>query len=101
MSDFSTPNKECIRRYYNKPIIRRLKQVYNCDIIYYGLPSPDAEDIAEWIEYISSVVAFQCRDYGNVSDPDQPTDEVDKLIEKLNSWEASGQIVNFQNWRID
>ena len=69
MSDFSTPNKECIRRYYNKPIIRRLKQVYNCDIIYYGLPSPDAEDIAEWIEYISSVVAFQCRDYGNVSDP--------------------------------
>lgn len=95
MSDFSTPNKECIRRYYNKPIIRRLKQVYNCDIIYYGLPSPDAEDIAEWIEYISSVVAFQCRDYGNVSDPDQPTDEVDKLIEKLNSWEASGQIDNY------
>lgn len=95
MPDFSTPNKECIRRYYNKPIIRRLKEVYNCDIIYYGLPSPDAEDIAEWIEYISSVVAFQCRDYGNVSDPDQPTDEVDKLIEKLNSWEASGQIDNY------
>lgn len=95
MSDFSTPNKECIRRYYNKPIIRRLKEVYKCDIIYYGLPSPDAEDIAEWIEYISSVVAFQCRDYGKVSDPDQPTDEVDKLIEKLNSWEASGQIDNY------
>ena len=82
MPDFSTPNKECIRRYYNKPIIKRLKETYNCNIIYYGLPSPDAEDIAEWIDYISSVVAFQCRDYGNVSDPDQPTDEVDKLIEK-------------------
>lgn len=95
MPDFSTPNKECIRRYYNKPIIKRLKEIYNCKIIYYGLPSPDAEDIAEWINYISSVVAFQCRDYGNVSDPDQPTGEVDKLIEKLNSWEASGQIDDY------
>lgn len=95
MPDFSTPNKECIRRYYNKPIIKRLKETYNCNIIYYGLPSPDAEDIAEWIDYISSVVAFQCRDYGNVSDPDQPTDEVDKLIEKLNAWEASGKIEDY------
>lgn len=95
MPDFSTPNKGCIRRYYNKPIIKYLKDKFDCNIIYYGLPSPDAEDIAEWIDYISNVVAFQCRDYGEVSNPDQPTDEVDKLIEKLNRWEASGQINDY------
>lgn len=95
MPNFSTPNKDCIRRYYNKPIIRYLKDKYSCKIIYYGLPSPDAEDISEWIDYISDVVAFQCRDYGAVSTPDQPTDEVDKLIEKLNTWEAAGKIDNY------
>ena len=30
-----------------------------------------------------------------MSDPDQPTDEVDKLIEKLNAWEASGKIEDY------
>ncbi len=95
MSNFNTPNKRCIRKYYNKPIIRYLKEKFNCNIVYYGLPSPDAEDIAEWIDYISAVVAFQCRDYGAVSNPDQPTDEVDKLIEKLNVWEESGKIEDY------
>ncbi|WP_455643298.1 hypothetical protein [Parabacteroides sp.] len=95
MPDFSTPNKKCIRKYYNKTIIKYLKDKFHCNITYYGLPSPDAEDIAEWIDYISKVVAFQCRDYGKVSNPDQPTDEVDKLIEKLNHWEASGQLDDY------
>ncbi len=95
MPDFNTPDKEYIRKYYNKIIIRHLKEKYNCNIIYYGLPSPDADDIAEWIDYISSVVAFQCRNYGVISDPDQSTEAVDKLIEKLNSWEASGKIDNY------
>lgn len=92
MPDFSTPNKRCIRQYYNKVLIRSLKETFNCNIIYYGLPSPDAEDVEAWIDYISYVVAFQCRDYKKISTPDLPTGEVDKLIQKLNSWESAGKI---------
>ena len=92
MPDFNTPHKKCIRQYYNKLLIRRLKEIFDCKIIYYGLPSPEAEDVETWIEYISYVVAFQCRDYNAISDPDQPTDEVDKLIQKLNMWESAGKI---------
>lgn len=91
-ASFSTENKICIRNNFNKIIIQYLKESCGCDIIYFGLPSPDAEDVEAWLEYISYVIAFQCRDYKQISSPDLPTDEVDKLIAKLNGWEAAGQI---------
>ena len=93
--DFSTPNKICIRNNYNKKIIKYLKEKCGYNIIYFGLPSPEAHDIECWIEYISYVIAFQCRDYKQISTPDLPTDEIDKLIAKLNEWEAASKIEGY------
>lgn len=94
-TSFDTPNKICIRNNFNKLVIRYLKEKCGYNIIYFGLPSPDAEDIQAWLDYISNVIAFQCRDYSQISDPDQPTNEVDKLISKLNAWETAGKIDEF------
>ncbi len=89
---FSTRNKVCIRNFYNKPIVKHLKEKYGYDMVYFGLPSPQADDIESWLEYISYVVAFQCRDHKQLSSPDQSTKEVDKLIERLNTWEERSDI---------
>lgn len=60
--NFNTPNKVCIRNNYNKVLIKHLKEKYGYDIVYFGLPSPEAQDVECWLEYISYVIAFQCRD---------------------------------------
>ena len=95
MPDFNTPHKVCIRECFDKSLIHFLKNKYGCRIIYYGLPSPEAADIMCWKDDIDYVVAFQCRDYPNPSSPDQSTDCIDVLYQKLSDLEASTVIDGF------
>ena len=64
-------------------------------MVYLGLPSPDAEDILEWIDYIDEVIAFQCRDYPNPSEPSQSIEDVQRLQNKLSELERKRIINNF------
>lgn len=95
MPDFSTPHKVCIRERFDKTLIHFLKNKFGCKIIYYGLPSPEAADIICWKDDIDYVVAFQCRDYPNPSSPDQNTEDIDALYQKLSELEASEVIEGF------
>ena len=59
----SSKNKAFIRSNWNKHLIEFFDTELGYKLIYLGLPSPNAEDIKEWIEYLSKVIAFQCRDF--------------------------------------
>lgn len=95
MPDFNTPHKVFIRERFDKSFIHFLKKNFGVKIIYYGLPSPEAADICCWKEYIDYVVAFQCRNYPEPSSPDQSTEDIDALYQKLSELEASGEIEGF------
>jgi len=98
MSDnlkFSTENKIFIRQQWNKPIIKFLSKKINEKLIYIGLPSPEADDIIQWIDYIKSVIAFQCRYYGKKSDPSQTREPILKLDDFLRTLERQGKIDNY------
>ncbi len=95
MSKFNTPNKYTIRNEWDKPILKTLAEQLGEKLVYFGLPSPDAEDITDWIDYLSVVIAFQCRNYPYPSDPEQPRDEILKLFNYLNKLERESKIENF------
>lgn len=95
MPGFNSPHKACIRERFDKTLIHFLKDSYGCRIIYYGLPSPEAADIICWKDYIDYVIAFQCRDYPYLSSPDQSTESIDELYQRLSELEASNVIEGF------
>lgn len=92
---FNTESKILIRSQWSKRIIKFINKRLDSKLVYLGLPSPDAEDILEWIEYIDEVIAFQCRKYPEPSDPSQSIEEVLKLQNKLSELERKKIISNF------
>lgn len=95
MSKFiGSKNKDIIRKYWNKPLIKFLKEFLGKKLFYLGLPSPKAEDIKEWVEYIDEIIAFQCRDYPNPSSPEQTREQVLGLEKELLKYEREGLIKN-------
>lgn len=92
---FSTPHKNLIRNSWNKPLIKFLSKKEQQNLIYMGLPSPEAEDLNDWIEYIDSVIAFQCRDHKHPSSPEQSREQVEKLENYLRDLERKNKINNY------
>jgi len=92
---FNTPSKNKIRKDWNLPLIKKIKEQTNKKLVYLGLPSPDADDIFEWIDYVDKVIAFQCREYPKPSDPSQSKKDIDELEAKLNLLETQGKISTF------
>ena len=64
-------------------------------MLYLGLPSPEAEDIIDWIEFIDEVIAFQCREDGKPSEVGQSRIAVKALEDKLSQFEKKGFLNNF------
>jgi hypothetical protein len=92
---FGTANKNFIRQQWNEPIIKFLSKKVNEKLIYIGLPSPEADDITQWLEHIKSVIAFQCRDYGKSSDPVQTRESILRLEDFLRTLERQGKIDDY------
>ncbi len=92
---FNSESKILIRSQWSKKIIKYINKRLNSKLVYLGLPSPDAEDIQEWIEYIDEVIAFQCREYPKPSNPEQSVAEIIKLQNKLSELERKKKISNF------
>jgi hypothetical protein len=96
LSHFSpTLNKEIIRSKYNAPLLNFLTTTFKRKLIYFGLPSPDAGDIIEWIEFIEFVIAFQCREYPKPSDPNQSDEAVKRLEFNLNELQRKNKILDY------
>lgn len=96
MSTFtSTENKAFIRSEWSKSILHFLHGELGYKLVYMGLPSPDAEDVIEWLEYLDKVIAFQCRDYPHPSESDQARDIVDQLEAKLNELKRKKMLSQF------
>jgi len=91
----STNSKNIIRRTWNAPLLDYLKTTFNTKLLYFGLPSPNAEDIFDWIDFIDFVIAFQCRDYPKPSDPSQNDSAVKELEFKLNKLQRQNLIKDF------
>ena len=89
------PSKQAIRGYWCKPLLKLLHNNLGYKLTYLGLPASEAYDILCWLDYINYIIAFQCRDYPNSSSVEQSRKEVEKLEEKLLSWERQGKIDNF------
>lgn len=92
---FNSEHKVFIREHWNKPLLKFLSKKINDKLLYLGLPSPKAEDILEWIDYIKSVIAFQCREYGEIPDESQSRAYIEELNTLLNQLEREKQIENF------
>ncbi len=92
---FNSKAKSLIRNKWSKPLLKFISKRFKKKLIYLGLPSPAAEDIDDWIEYIDEVIAFQCREYAKPSNINQSREEIVKLEEKLNEYERKGQINSF------
>ncbi len=94
-NSFNSKAKSLIRNKWGKPLLRFLSKRLKKKLIYLGLPSPAAEDIEDWIEFIDEVIAFQCREYGKPSDTEQSREEIEKLEERLNKYERQGLLNTF------
>lgn len=92
---FNTKAKSLIRNEWCKPLLKFISKRLDKKLIYLGLPSPKAEDIEVWIEFIDEVIAFQCREYGKPSRVEQSRDEIEKLEETLNKYERQGLLNTF------
>lgn len=92
---FNSEHKNFIREHWNKPLLKFLTKKVNDKLLYMGLPSPKAEDVLEWIDYIKAVIAFQCREYGEVSDEAQDRKGIIELNALLNQLERDKLIDNF------
>lgn len=88
-------NKRIIREKWCKPLLHHIKTSLGYRLIYLGLPGSEALDILTWVEYLDSIIAFQCRRYGEPSKPSQPKDEIYKLYKILNDLEKSHVIRKF------
>lgn len=92
---FNSEQKNIIRENWNKPLLKFLQKKLNERLIYMGLPSSSAEDIQQWIDFIKSVIAFQCRVYKSASDASQSREEIEKLEEILRRLERERKLENF------
>lgn len=92
---FSTPSKVKIRQEWNLPLLKLISEKTGQKLVYLGLPSPDADDIHDWIEYIDKVIAFQCRAYPEPSNSEQGKEAIEELENKLNHLETQGKISNY------
>ncbi len=92
---FSSNHKVLIRKLWNQPLLKFLVKKGNDKLIYLGLPSSKAEDILAWIDFIKSVIAFQCRQYGEMSSPNQGREEIENLEVLLRSLERQRKLENF------
>lgn len=92
---FSTSHKILIRQNWNLPLLKFFTKKYEDKLVYMGLPSSKAEDVLAWIDYIKTVIAFQCRVYGEMSSQDQDRIEIEKLEEILRSLERQRKLENF------
>ena len=95
MSKFNSDNKKLIRTNWAKPIVSYIKDTLNKKLFYLGLPDCEAHDIVEWIEYIDTVYAFQCRDYPSPSAPEQSRVKVLALENTLRTFERKRQLSTF------
>lgn len=96
MSDFiDHSSKRIIRNMWCKPLIKFINDKLSYKLIYMGLPSPDATDILDWIDYLEYIIAFQCRNYPYPSSLDQSKKLVEKLEEKLRELERIKKIKSF------
>lgn len=86
-TNFNSQAKNIIRNKWAKPIISFLSNNLDKKLVYLGLPSDEALDIKEWLEYLDVVYAFQCREYPKPSDTLQSRDKVLKLEELLREFE--------------
>ena len=89
------PSKKAIREFWCRPLVKFLHDNLGYKLTYLGLPAAEAYDILYWLDYISYVIAFQCRDYPNPSSAEQPKGDVLKLEEKLLELERRGKIGSF------
>lgn len=92
---FSSEAKIVIRRKWDKPLLKFLSKKIDAKLTYMGLPSPEAEDVVEWIEYLDNVVAFQCRDHKAPSNASQSREAIEELEEKLANWQRKGLLEDF------
>ncbi len=96
MGEFkNTIQKEVIRTQWCKSLIKFVHKKLKYNLIYLGLPGPQALDLLEWIDYIDQVIAFQCRDYPNPSSINQSRDKVLELENKLRDFERQGKLTTF------
>ena len=91
----SGTNKQTIRNLWNSPLLNFLVSKFKKKLIYFGLPSPEAEDLNDWIEFIDYVIAFQCREYPKPSNPNQNDNAILELEKKLNRFERIDKIKGY------
>lgn len=92
---FNSDCKKVIRSKWAKSIIGYLHDKLAKKLIYLGLPDVEAHDVMEWLEYIDSVFAFQCREYPKPSSPEQDRKNVLALEDTLRTLERRKQISTF------
>jgi hypothetical protein len=92
---FNTEAKKTIRSNWAKPLLDHLHNKLNKKLIYLGLPDIEANDVKEWLEYIDTVYAFQCRDYPKPSHPEQNRKMVLALEDTLRTLERRRQLSTF------
>jgi len=95
VSKFNSDHKQIIRKKWAKPLLKFLSEDLEKQLFYLGLPDVEALDIVEWLDYIDSVFAFQCREYPLASNPEQSRDKVVLLETKLRELERRQKIANF------
>lgn len=93
--NFNTENKYFLRDKWNKPLIKFLSKNITDRLIYMGLPSPNAEDVKHWIDFIKVVIAFQCREYNKPSSSEESREDVEKLEEFLRTLERESKLDSY------
>ena len=88
-------SKKTIREYWSKSLLGYIHEKLGYKLTYLGLPAENAHDVLCWIDYIDSVVAFQCRQYPEPSSVAQPLDVINKLQDNLLELERQGKLSNF------
>lgn len=92
---FNSPEKNSIRKDWGKPLLKFLNRHLKLKLSYMGLPSPQTEDIDEWLEYIDEVIAFQCRQYPKASHSDQNREAIVELEHKLMEYRRQEKLKSF------
>ena len=95
IQQFNTEAKKIIRSQWAKPLLDYIHNKLKKKLIYLGLPDTEANDVKEWLEYIDTVYAFQCRDYPKPSHPEQDRKMVLALEDTLRTLERKRQLSTF------
>jgi hypothetical protein len=93
---FNSKEKNIIRSNWSKPLLKYLTEHLGKKLFYVGLPSPEALDIKEWIDYLDVVYAFQCRDYPHPSEETQSRDKIIELEKVLSTYERQNRLATFE-----